>query len=360
MVKVSVIIPVFNVEKYINECVDSVINQTLTDIEIICVNDGSTDNSLNLLKQIPDPRIKIISQENKGLAAARNEGMKHAKGEYITFLDADDFLNYSALEKLFNAAHKFSLDMVITKIINFQDGTYEKFTDSYFDMDFLRDSCKNKVFNYKDVYSQVLNISVTSTGKLFKREFIKEIKFKENLIFEDTPFFIEAIFKADRVYFHDEYLYNRRIRKDSIISSSFSKFSDIIEIYNIIYGLLRQLGVYEDFKDKIFKKKFTNIYTRFSEVPDEYKDDFFMRIKKDFTNHFFVLKKDDDFKRFNKRAKHILYSGIHSKSYQEFELSVKLYDQENKNKKVKKEVTVLKNRNEKIMSLVNRFVRRMS
>ena len=91
MVKVSVIIPVFNVEKYINECVDSVINQTLTDIEIICVNDGSTDNSLNLLKQIPDPRIKIISQENKGLAAARNEGMKHAKGEYITFLDADDF-----------------------------------------------------------------------------------------------------------------------------------------------------------------------------------------------------------------------------------------------------------------------------
>ena len=360
MVKVSVIIPVFNVEKYINECVESVVNQTLTDIEIICIDDGSTDNSLNLLKQIPDPRIKIISQENKGLAAARNEGIKHATGEYIAFLDADDFLNYHALDKLYGVAHKFLLDIVITKIINFYDKTYEKFTDSYFDMDFLRDACENKVFNYKDVYGQVLNISVTATGKLFKTEFIKKIPFKENLIFEDNPFFIEAIFKADRVYFYDEYLYNRRIRKDSIISSSFSKFSDIIEIYNIIYCLLRQLGVYKDFKDKIFKKKFTNIYTRFSEVPDEYKTDFFCRIKKDFTNHFFILKKDKDFKGFNKRAKHILYSGIHSKSYQEFDLSVKLYDQEKKNKKLKNEVTVLKTRNEKIMSLVNRFVRRMS
>lgn len=359
MVKVSVIIPIFNVEKYIMECIDSVVNQSLTDIEIICVDDGSTDNSLNLLKQIPDNRIRIISQENKGLAAARNIGMKHATGEYIAFLDSDDFFNRDALEKLYNVAHKYLLDIVITKMINFYDETYEKFTDPYFDMNFLKDACENKVFNCNDVYSQVLNISVTAPGKLFKTDFIKEIKFKENLIFEDNPFFVEAIFKADRVYFYDEYLYNRRIRKDSIISSNFSRFSDIIEIYDILYKLLWDLGVYEDFKDKIFKKKFTNIYRRFTEVPEEYKNDFFEKIKNDFPKYLFMLKGDDDFKNFNKRAKHILCSGINSETYQEFELSVKSYNQEKKNKKLEKEVNSSKYRNSKVMNRVNSFVRRI-
>ena len=359
MARVSVIIPVFNVEKYIKECIDSVINQTLTDIEIICVDDGSTDNSLNLLKQYSDTRIKIISQENKGLAAARNEGVKHATGEYIAFLDSDDFLNYSALEKLYNLADKHFLDIVITKIINFYDETYEKFTDCYFDMAFLKEKCQDKVFNYKDIYDEVLNISVTAPGKLFKRDFIKNIKFKENLIFEDNPFFVEAIFKAQRVYFLDEYLYNRRIRKDSIISSHYSQFSDLIEIYDVIYQLLIKMGVYEDFKDKIFKKKFSNIYRRFSEVSDEYKQDFFDKIKKDFQKSFFFLEKDDDFKNFNRRAKFILYSGIHSNTYAEFELSVKLYDQEMKNKSLQKEVDSLKKHNSQVMNLVNNFVRRM-
>lgn len=359
MVKVSVIIPVFNVEKYINECVDSVINQTLTDIEIICVDDGSTDNSLNLLKQFSDTRIKIISQKNKGLAAARNVGMDNATGEYITFLDSDDYLNYTALEKLYGVANKYFLDIVITKIINFHDETYEKFTENYFDMDFLKEKTKNNVFNYKDVYDDVLNISVTAPAKLFKKEFIKDIKFKENLIFEDNPFFVETIFKAERVYFYDEYLYYRRIRKNSIINSNFSKFSDLIEIYNIIYKLLQDFGVYEDFKDKIFKKKFTNIFTRFTQIPNEYKQEFFDKIQEDFSKSFFILQKDKDFKKFNKRAKHILFSGMNSKTFTEFELSVELYDQKKKTKKLEKEINSLKKHNNSVMNLVNNFMRRM-
>ena len=99
MVKVSVIIPVFNEEKYIGICLDSVINQTLTDIEIICVNDGSDDNSLSILYdyQKKDNRIKVISQENRGLSTSRNVALKQVTGDYVAFVDADDYLNPTTL-----------------------------------------------------------------------------------------------------------------------------------------------------------------------------------------------------------------------------------------------------------------------
>ncbi len=105
--KISVIIPTYNKEKYLNECLDSVINQTLKEIEIICVNDGSTDNSLTILKEYEkkDKRIKIINQENSGVAIARNRAMDISKGEFIAFLDSDDkIINDNSLENLYYAA----------------------------------------------------------------------------------------------------------------------------------------------------------------------------------------------------------------------------------------------------------------
>lgn len=357
MAKVSIIIPIFNVERYINECIDSVINQTLTDIEIICIDDGSTDNSLNLVKEYSDSRIKIISQENKGLAASRNVGIEHANGEYITFLDSDDYLRLDALEKLYAVCQENSLDIAITKIINFYDDNREEYSDDYFDMKFLKDACGDNVFSYRDVYDSVLNISVTGPAKLFRRDFIKDIKYHENLIFEDNPFFVEAIFKAERVYFYDEYMYWRRIRKNSITQSNFSNFPDLIEIYNIIYDLLKDLEVYEDFKDKIFKKKFTNIYTRFVEVTDEYKPDFFEKIQEDFPKSLMDLEKDEDFGKFNPRAKFILYTGINSKTYQEFESAVKEYDlKKKKRKKSKKKPNIFKRVYNKFLKYIRKML----
>lgn len=354
MVKVSIIIPIYNVDRYVNECIDSVINQTLTDIEIICIDDGSVDNSLNLVREYSDSRITIISQENKGLAASRNIGIEHANGEYITFLDADDYLRLDALEKLYAVCQENSLDIAITKLINFNDETGEEYSEDYFDMKFLKDVCGDNVFSYKDIYDSVLNISVTGPAKLFRKDFIKNIKYHENLIFEDNPFFVEAIFKAERVYFYDEYLYWRRIRKDSITNSNFVNFPDLIEIYNLIYDLLEDLGVYEDFKDKIFKKKFTNIYTRFSEVTDEYKQNFFDKIQKDFSKSLKDLENDEDFDKFNPRAKFILYKGIDSNTYQEFESAVIEYDLKMKGKKSKKKPNIFKRIFNKFIGLIRR------
>ena len=105
MIKLSVIVPVYNVENYVSECIESIVSQTLKEIEIIVINDGCTDNSIENIKKIKDKRIMIVDKENGGLSSARNRGIKEAKGEYIIFIDSDDFLKYdNALEDIYNIA----------------------------------------------------------------------------------------------------------------------------------------------------------------------------------------------------------------------------------------------------------------
>ena len=115
MSKVSVIIPVYNTEKYLKSCLDSVINQTLSDIEIICINDGSTDNSLDILEEYAnkDDRIKIINQKNQGVSEARNNGIKLAKSDYFILLDSDDSIENTICEKSYNAIVKNNADINI-------------------------------------------------------------------------------------------------------------------------------------------------------------------------------------------------------------------------------------------------------
>ena len=169
LTKVSVIVPVYNVEDYLRECLDSLINQSLDDIEIICVNDGSTDSSMEILKEYEDnPKIRIYSQDNAGLSAARNTGLEHVNGQYIYFIDSDDILCENALERLYETAEEKSLDMVIFKIINFDDETYERFSSKYYDMEFLKETVMDNVFSSKDVYDVIFSIAVSIPSKFFK------------------------------------------------------------------------------------------------------------------------------------------------------------------------------------------------
>ena len=113
--KISIIVPVYNVEKYLERCLDSLINQTLKDIEIICINDGSTDNSSEILKEYAkkDSRIIIINQNNQGISVARNNGMNKAKGKYIGFVDSDDWVDLDFFEKLYKAAEKHNAQIAV-------------------------------------------------------------------------------------------------------------------------------------------------------------------------------------------------------------------------------------------------------
>ena len=146
MIKVSVIIPIFNVEKYLKKSLDSVVNQTLKEIEIIAIDDGSTDNSLNILKeyQNTDDRIIIFEQENKGPGEARNLALNHVKGEYVFFLDSDDWIELNTLEKLYNNAIENNCDLVLFDSIEHLPN--DELKPRRF---FILDNLKNQVFNFE-------------------------------------------------------------------------------------------------------------------------------------------------------------------------------------------------------------------
>ena len=273
MVKISVIIPVYNVEKYLKECLDSVINQSFEDMEIICVNDGSSDSSPEILDeyQKTDSRIKIITQENRGAAAARNIGLDNATGKYIYFMDGDDYLDLDALERLYEISNERNLDLLIFKMANFDERTGKE-DYSYSDMPFLLNIGKD-VFNYEDFNDNLLNFDVSVCTKFFKRELIEDKRFPEGLIFEDNSFNIDYLLDAERISFLDECLYHRRIRDSSVMTRASKQSSDLIEIYDIIYAKFRDKGLYPEFKEKLFMRKTDAIYYRYTLLLEEYKND---------------------------------------------------------------------------------------
>ena len=182
MPKVSIIIPIYNNEKYLMESIDSVLNQTFQDFEIISINDGSTDNSLKILEEYAkkDSRIKIVTQENKGAGSARNEGLKLAKGEYLAFLDGDDFYNLDFLEKMLKKSIDTNSDIVICRANRFDTETGETSKINYsLKTNFLPEK---DVFSYKDIPDKIFNIAQNwNWNKVFKRDFIEKnnIKFQE-------------------------------------------------------------------------------------------------------------------------------------------------------------------------------------
>lgn len=328
MVKISVVIPVYNTQNYLNECIDSVLNQSFKDFEIICINDGSTDNSLSILSdyEVSDERIKVISQQNRGLGASRNEGLKLAQGEYVLFLDSDDYLTPDALEKLYNQAYANDLDLILFKIANFNYKTLKESHSDYFDMKFLKEIVNEDIFNWMIVKDCIFDISVTATSKLFKRSLISNIEFPEDLLFEDNLFFTKVIFNVKHVYFLDEYLYYRRIRPDSITNSYHSKFSDCIIIYDEIIEYMKSIGKYDEFSNQIFDKKCFDFFHRFKLVDDEYKQDFFDKIKSSFSSSKRELESDGTLNTCSPRSLVIFENALNLDSYREFELTVDVFD----------------------------------
>ena len=182
MPKVSVIIPVYNVEAYLRQCLDSVVNQTLKDIEIICVDDGSTDGSAAILKEYAtkDERIKILTQSNSGAGAARNAGIARATGEWITFSDADDWIEPDAIEKMVAAAQREDADCVCCGMLrDWRNGTsvFRPFDE----------------MGPSDTYNAVVN-------KLFKRNLLENLMMDESVsLGEDLMVSAQAMAKAKKI-----------------------------------------------------------------------------------------------------------------------------------------------------------------
>lgn len=288
MVEISVLIPFYNVEEFIEECLESVINQTFKDIEIICIDDKSTDNSLKIVNEyaLKDPRIKIYkNNKNQGISKNRNFAISVAEGKYIYFLDADDFIELDALEKLYKLAEEKSLDMIIFKLLEFFEGGDSYNRNPYSESRILLKIVPDKVFNYKDVAPYILSICVNLQGKFFKKELVQDIKLPEGLIFEDVPFFIESMFKAKRVYYYNEFLCHKRNRRKSITRTRNKSFIDMIDIMNIVIDLSKRYNTYEELKTILIQSKmhYVNIYLW--RVNFKYNSEFYKKMKEDIISH---------------------------------------------------------------------------
>jgi glycosyltransferase involved in cell wall biosynthesis len=246
MAKISIIVPIYNVEKYICDCVESLQNQTLKDIEMILVDDGTPDNSGDIIDEYAknDTRIKIIHKKNQGVSAARNEGLLAATGEYVIFCDSDDMMEPDACEKLYNAGEKYNADIVIGDVYRIIEGEKKyaqffkhefntedrKILDDLIRVDFSRKYChdapdEGPAFGYGGPWN-----------KAVKRSFLneKEIQFDVSLegIFDDILFTAYIYAEAKSVVYIIEPIYDYRILEGSVTRSY---KNNIIEINKAIF-----------------------------------------------------------------------------------------------------------------------------
>ena len=244
---ISVIIPVYNVEQYLQECLISVLEQSEKNIELICVNDGSTDHSLDILEEFAslDGRIRIINQENHGLAYTRNVAFSVAKGKYIVCLDGDDMFRENALEELLYIAEKNTTDIVYFDAeCLFEPGVeYDKGKDDYY--------TRRKSYGLrtgKEIFAQTF-IKEKFTDSvcllMINREWLKEqdIHFYNGILYEDCLFSVQCMMKAKRVFHINQKFYIYRIRKNSIMTSNPYRAENL---YSRAIGLRQFLEIYRD------------------------------------------------------------------------------------------------------------------
>lgn len=321
-IKVSLIISVLNGEKYLKECLNSVKRQTLKEIEVICIDDGSTDKSGDILDSYSqdDSRFKIIHQENIGLGASRNKGMSLAKGEYIAFLDADDWLVDKALEIAYNEAKSKNTDITMYQMINYKDETGEEKKNDWFNLERFNDTFKDKVFNCKDTEDFLFDMSVSACQKITKRSFIEKInaKFPENTYFEDAPFFYNIWLKADRISIIKEYLYYRRSHEGSITAKCDEKFFDVIKIGKEFFKVFVETGNYEKYKKELVNYSINACRLTLNSIVPESAEEFYNLSKKEFKKICESEYRKDYEKYLSENNKKTFYNVLKSNSYDEF------------------------------------------
>ena len=273
MEKISIIVPGYNAEKFARECIESVINQTYTNLEIILVDDGSKDSTGEIFEEYAksDRRVIVIHQENKGISEARNAGLDKATGEYIMFIDADDLYEENTCELLYNEIKRTDADYVIGNYIHI---TYEgeKWDDPVFDQASF-DDFKIETTDYKKSFF-VMNSVVWN--KIFKRNFIEEhkLRFIPKAIAEDAIFSIYCYTHTDKGYYINDIIYNYRQNPDNVSISTncdLKYFEKLNEAYLKLFEIFKttdNIGFYRFFYARVMPYMLCKIIDT-SSLPDE-------------------------------------------------------------------------------------------
>lgn len=242
MIDLSIIVPTYNAEKYIKKCLDSLINQTKKELEFIVINDGSTDNTENIIKQYKDSRIKYYKNDNQGIGKTRNFGIEKATGRYIMFIDSDDYIDKNMAKLMFDKAFSNNLDMVICdyyRVIN--DKIYEEKL-----VDF-------KPTTLKQNPDLICKVNLSPWNKLYKRSLIIEnnIRFVEDLKYEDVPFVCQTLNKAKKIGKVNQCLNYYVIHNNSETTIRDKRVFDILKIIDIIRDYFKDEDYIKESLDKL-------------------------------------------------------------------------------------------------------------
>lgn len=281
MIKVSIIIPVYNAEKYLEKCLDCIIGQTLKEIEMICVDDGSTDTSLQILRSYAerDARIHIFTQKNQAAGVARNHGMEKASGKYLLFLDADDHFELDMIEKMYEKAEEGAYDVVIcryerycelTKRILMQDWSH---VDSFF---IDKNLFSGNSLRYKGLFQITKG---WAWDKLFQADFVRKCgyRFPEFRSSEDGFFVYMLMVRARRMAYMDDILVTHRVNDPNSLSNTKEKnWINGFKMFELIREELIRLDVYETYKRSFLNEilEFFMWYLRSLHSFEAYKNSF--------------------------------------------------------------------------------------
>lgn len=230
MKKVSVIVPIYNAENYIKYAIESLINQTYKNLEFILINDGSTDNTEKIIKKYKDKRIKYISKENTGISDTRNIGLDLATGDYIMFLDSDDYLESDAVQLMVSKIVDDECDLVICDYFIETNTTKEMYIKNF-------DDC-----NLKDSPEILNNINMAPWNKIYKKDLFKNGKnrFPVGLKYEDAPVVVGTLIDAKRIGKVNKCLYHYVIKKSGETITRDERLFDIFEVCNLIRDILKK------------------------------------------------------------------------------------------------------------------------
>ena len=352
--KISILIPVYNVEKFLEEALQSLLSQTFQEIELICVNDGSKDDSLTILEEFAklDDRVRVIDKPNGGCGSARNRALEEARGDYIYFFDPDDYVMPSALEELYNNAISNDSDLVIFKVATFDEGEPVDYSTPLFNFDevFKGADFNNFTFNYKDIMGYVLNSGFAPWTKLYKKEFLDkydDFKFDLGVAFDDVPFHVKSMLRAEKISFSPYYFYHYRFNPNSVNNTS-SNGKDIFKIVDIVEQLLKTEGYFEEFEDEFYTFKVNQyIWYMVSSNSEEY----FQTAKNELSK---VPK--SKFNNIPAHLKNKLYCILEYNSFDEYLFNAELKELENErnnllniNKKLSKTNDKLSKSNDKLI-----------
>lgn len=295
MPKISIIVPIYNVEKYLNRCIDSILNQTFVDFELILVDDGSHDNCGAICDEYvkKDKRIKVIHKENGGLSSARNAGIDIAQGEYLGFVDSDDWIHPQLLELSFSIIKKTEVDIVSFDYIKIQK---EKYNCEKINIE--KEAANAKIYEKEFIINNLYNkfqqqIGVEAWKKIYKADIFKDLRFRKGIIHEDDDIFLDILFKVKKIAITNNVLYFYYMSNTSIMRSGFSE-KELIRL-DIDMKNIRRINMEEIISQKKlcsipYFEHYMGFYYLIYEKEQQYIALFKRYKKENFQNILYILK----------------------------------------------------------------------